>query len=119
MGKLRKIRSIIFILIPVILLASYNNTAYKHTHILSDGQVITHAHPFSKDNQATGTKHKHNKVEFMILSLLYNLASLLCILFLALLIFGSVEQKKPIPKAVLIKHYHFSNTPHRGPPTDY
>lgn len=52
-----------------------NNVAYLHTHILSDGEIIQHAHPFSKsENSNSGTQHQHSKLEVFMLSHLLLLA---------------------------------------------
>lgn len=46
-----------------------NNVAYLHSHILSDGQIIQHAHPFSKsENSNSGTQHQHSKLEVFMLN---------------------------------------------------
>jgi hypothetical protein len=46
-----------------------NNVAFLHTHVLSDGQIVQHAHPFSKnkaENQNPG--HSHNALEILVLN---------------------------------------------------
>jgi len=55
-----------------------NNVAFLHTHVLSDGQIVQHAHPFSKnkaENQNSG--HTHNSLEILILNQLLILVLLI------------------------------------------
>ncbi len=47
-----------------------NKAAYTHVHILPDGSLHTHAHPFS--NHADGKKtasHQHSSLEILLLDL--------------------------------------------------
>lgn len=46
-----------------------NNAAFLHTHILPNGEIIQHAHPFSKDNaENQNPGHTHNALEILILN---------------------------------------------------
>lgn len=55
-----------------------NNVVYLHIHILSDGQIIQHAHPFSKSEKSnSGTQHQHSKLEVIMLKHLLLLALML------------------------------------------
>ncbi len=46
-----------------------NNVAFLHTHVLSDGQIIQHAHPFSKDKTTDQNPiHTHNTIEILVLN---------------------------------------------------
>ncbi|NPD46958.1 MULTISPECIES: hypothetical protein [unclassified Lentimicrobium] len=51
----------------VLMLFFQSSLTFKHSHYLSDGSIITHAHPFSDSN---GTQHTHHKSEITFLSLL-------------------------------------------------
>ena len=49
-------------LIPALLLLMFNATAFKHYHILSNGQVIEHSHPLSNSSSPI-KNHHHSKTE--------------------------------------------------------
>ncbi len=55
-----------------------SNTFFYHSHITADGKVISHAHPFNKQNDAKPYKtHRHSKLELLLLfSDNYNTAEL-------------------------------------------
>ncbi len=58
-----KIFSCIFVLI--IAFQAFNKANWQHAHILSDGTVISHAHPYNKTNdQAPVKNHHHNQSEY-------------------------------------------------------
>jgi len=52
-----------------------NNTIFRHTHILPDGKIIEHAHPFETTGKNSDSKpnHSHTSLEFLLLSYVYNL----------------------------------------------
>ena len=37
-----------------------NSVIFQHTHQLSDGTIVEHAHPFNKANDSTPIKHHHH-----------------------------------------------------------
>ena len=44
-----------------------NNAVYTHVHVMPDGTMRTHAHPFSKaPDSSKGQSHKHTNLEFFI-----------------------------------------------------
>lgn len=51
----------------IILLVITNNIFFLHSHRLSDGAVIYHAHPFNKGNNNSGENHHHTNFEFLLL----------------------------------------------------
>lgn len=58
----------IFFLIAVSLIA--NKAFFSHIHILPDGKIIVHAHPYSKNNQDNKSKqanHTHTKIDFYVI----------------------------------------------------
>lgn len=65
--------NLILILLFAVLWLFFNATVNRHVHILSDGFVISHAHPFVEKEAAPGqspdTTHKHSEKELMLLSL--------------------------------------------------
>ena len=70
----RKFSKIIILLVsPAIMLLFFNATSNKHKHILANGRVIEHAHPFKSDNSPTPFQnHKHSPFELTLLSFLSN-----------------------------------------------
>ena len=58
--------AIVFINIYGLILVS--NTLYYHSHVTPDGEVISHAHPFNKQNDNQPRKsHHHSKLELLLL----------------------------------------------------
>jgi len=67
MVKLRKnIQILAVLLIPVYLLVMGNSILNRHTHMLPNGIVITHSHPFTDTKTGLPVKHNHtpNQVLF-------------------------------------------------------
>ena len=57
-----------------------NKAIFMHSHRLSNGTVITHAHPYNKTNDSEPYKsHQHTKAEFLFLQNL-DILSLIVIL---------------------------------------
>ncbi|WP_421919431.1 hypothetical protein [Marinifilum sp.] len=55
-----------------------NNILFTHQHVLPDGKIIVHAHPFHKTDNPPN-KHHHSKSDFLVLqniSLLFFIGSL-------------------------------------------
>ncbi len=75
--SLRRILSVA--LIPALLFVAYNRVANWHLHILHNGIVIEHAHPFKNAKQADTPfqKHQHSDWELTILAALSAAAELL------------------------------------------
>ena len=49
------------LMIAVMLILMVNNMAYIHVHVLADGSMVNHAHPFSKKGEpGKGTDHTHS-----------------------------------------------------------
>lgn len=45
-----------------------NKAVYIHVHVLPDGTLITHAHPFNKTpDSSQSQKHQHSSLEFFLL----------------------------------------------------
>jgi len=45
-----------------------NKSVFMHTHLLADGTIITHSHPYDKSSDSEPFKsHHHTKVEFVFL----------------------------------------------------
>lgn len=77
---------IVLAVIPAVMMLYYNQKANWHFHILSNGMVVEHAHPFKK-HHTPGTpfqSHHHTDLELSILAQLSNLAAM-TVLVLAML----------------------------------
>ena len=45
-----------------------NQALYTHSHILPDGSIVSHAHPFNKTQESKhGAAHQHSSLEFKLL----------------------------------------------------
>ncbi len=53
-----------------------NNALFIHSHVLSDGTVTMHAHPYQKNteqNNSRGAGHTHSKQTLWLLHMSYNM----------------------------------------------
>ena len=67
------------LMIALISLLLVNRAVYIHIHVLPDGSVHSHAHPFSKNpDSSKGTGHQHSSLEFFLLDQLDILAFIIC-----------------------------------------
>lgn len=83
------------VLIPVLLMLFYNQLANWHYHVLTNGMVVKHAHPYDKPDQTENpaNNHKHSDSEFFFFYQFSDLASLLTFLLFAMLIFTARSHK--------------------------
>ena len=92
-----------------------NRAFYIHIHVLPNGSVHSHAHPFSKShNSSGGTGHQHSSLDFFLLDQLDILAFLACALFTlkaftGVIPFGSRIIERLLPALVPL-------SPGRAPP---
>jgi hypothetical protein len=62
----KKVISYFIIVLMVMLIA--NRAIYVHSHVLSNGIVVPHAHPYSKDqSNDSPPNHQHSSYEFLVL----------------------------------------------------
>ena len=88
------IKSVTWLVIGMMGMLIANTAVFIHTHKLSDGTVIKHAHPYNKTNDSAPYKsHHHSKAEFLFLQ---NLEILFLLMFLtfALLTFAKRVKNK-------------------------
>jgi|GEM_PF-3700954 hypothetical protein len=64
--------SILLVLFASVL---FNNLAFRHSHLLPSGQVISHAHPYS--NSLPFPDHAHQDLELGLLDLISNASMVL------------------------------------------
>ena len=77
------------ILIGIIALQLANKSVYLHSHILPDGRLVAHSHPYDKSADDQPFKsHHHKQTEFVILEL-FNLLYLLNLTALTLVGFNT------------------------------
>ncbi len=69
-----------------------NNALFVHTHILPDGRVIEHAHPFNSSGKNSNSQpnHHHTPQEFLLLSQIYRFFSSAYPLLIAILFFNEI-----------------------------
>lgn len=88
---IKKINKIVWLFsLIAVLTVLVNNTLFVHIHILPDGRVIEHAHPYktSDKNSAPQSNHHHTSQEFLLLSHIYHLFSKAYTLFIVMLFLG-------------------------------
>lgn len=88
MRKIRIIpKALLLALIPLTMLLFHNQLSNWHYHVLGNGIMVKHAHPFNKaENPGTPfSSHKHTDFEFFIIGQLSALSLLLVVLLLTLL----------------------------------
>ena len=72
-GKLRHksvSKFVTTILFLAFLFQIVNKSVYTHAHVLADGTVIVHAHPYNATNESrSGTNHTHSENELLLLNL--------------------------------------------------
>jgi len=81
----KKLTSILLIVSLVFVL--FNNTFFLHTHILPDGRVIEHGHPFNSHEDPDHPFHKHESKEFLFLDKILHLFSHSLLTFVSLIFY--------------------------------
>ena len=82
--------SLAWVLVAIFLGTLFNNAFFFHSHILSNGVVISHAHPFTEktDSSAPFKSHKHTKYELVLINMVNNALFLLSFFLIAFSIFA-------------------------------
>mgnify|MGYP006946287589 CR=1 FL=1 len=81
---LQRILSIL--MIAIISCMIVNRAVFMHTHIMANGTVVTHAHPYDKSDHSPFKSHKHSNSELLFLQQLKDFLPILAFVFTALLI---------------------------------
>ncbi len=91
------------LLIGFLLLLIANKMFYTHSHLLEDGSIITHAHPYDKGADDTPLKsHRHNSFELTLFKV-FSFLPMVCFAFtLALL-----PKKQHLFDAFFGEKHHF------------
>lgn len=106
------------LLVAVITLLCLNQSANIHSHRLSDGTIITHAHPYNKTSDSAPLKSHHHNVQDSIT--LRNITHLFVSLFVILTL--SLLPLYNRPYNIVICHKIISDVKHiqgRAPPLFY
>jgi len=69
-----------------------NDAVFVHTHILPDGRVIEHAHPYHSTSSSSDPQpnHHHTSQEFLLLSYIYHFFSSAYPLLIVILFFNGI-----------------------------
>ena len=78
------IKAVIYLMIAFVIMLMVNKSLFIHTHIMPDGTVVVHAHPYNKTSDSAPIKsHNHSKLELVFLA---NLQLLMLISFFVLVL---------------------------------
>jgi hypothetical protein len=79
-------RILSLMLIGIVGIYMYSQAVYTHQHILKDGTIITHAHPYDKSDSKPFKSHHHSQSELILLSVLKVLffTSSICFAFITI-----------------------------------
>lgn len=84
MDRIRKIKKVVLLLaLPLVMWLFFNQAAFWHYHIVGNGVVVEHSHPY-KNHTLPGTpfqKHHHSDFEYSILAQLSNILTLIIFFF--------------------------------------
>lgn len=119
MQAVRKIKKLILLFtLPLVMWLFFNQVAFWHFHILENGVIIEHAHPF-KNNTQSGTpyqKHHHSDFEYSLLAQISTITGLLVLLLVLGLYINSIRVILPGLPGIHLQPAYFSVYRLRGPP---
>lgn len=97
--SIKQLGVVLMILVMATLLL--NKAVYIHVHVMPNGTVLTHAHPFNKTADSTqGKSHHHSNLEFFMFQAL----EILILSSAVVLILMNLSQR--IEKRWFIQDYH-------------
>lgn len=109
-------RYLTLLLIPAVAWLFINATVNRHCHYLSDGYIISHAHPYDKTPAEQGPirAHHHSEKELFLLSLVSDPATTAPIVFLLVLFLMAVMEllwfrynlSTPVRSLYQVRNYH-------------
>lgn len=98
-----------------------NNSVNWHYHLLPNGIIVEHAHPYKKAAPDSGTpfeKHGHSELEFLILDLIYYSGLVIVPAFFALQVYRLSKLNKKCLKPELLFYFVCARLPLlRAPPS--
>lgn len=105
--------------IPAVMWLYFNQAAFWHFHILENGIVVEHAHPF-KNNPIPGTpyqSHHHTDFEYSILAQLSQILGIIMFLIIVgLFLQNQKPYNFPFYKSLVISSCYAQGVRLRGPP---
>ena len=114
--RLYYLKSIFLSLLPAVIWLFLNSAVNQHSHRVSEGYIISHAHPYKTSPSDSGPvkSHHHSKAEFLLLSLINNPVSSATGLFLLTLFLVNLprlfnflnKQSLPVKDNYQVHHYH-------------
>ncbi|PID88255.1 MAG: hypothetical protein CSB06_01130 [Bacteroidia bacterium] len=124
MRKIKYISQIVHMgVLPLVFLMYANSIANKHMHILPDGEIIIHAHPFlssfSSDTKTGRNSHGHDQNDLIRLNFLGNPGELQIILYLPILYFFTLRYCKIKTRNFFFIQRTCSSEPHNKAPTAF
>ena len=97
----------------------HNQMTNWHYHLMSNGVVVIHAHPYNSHTipDTPFQTHQHNSHEYFFLSLIFNtVPHLVALLVLGFLFHFMIRNLFLFPVAGNIKHSFYRTLLLRGPP---
>jgi len=103
------------LMIAIMSILMVNRALYVHIHVLPDGSVVSHAHPFSKNTDTSnGKTHQHTSLEFFLLDQLEVLTLGISAIIVLKVLTNSINFHLRTPDRLLPSLVPFS--PGRAPP---
>lgn len=117
MGRLLK-SLFVLLLLGILGYALSNQITNKHAHMLADGTIIQHAHPYQKSNDAAPfKKHHHSSWEYVLIDQVNTNLLVFLAAILLLSAWWQLRKKKFVVERLLISPFHHSSRIYlRGPP---
>lgn len=102
--------------LSIILLNILNISLYTHSHVLADGEIITHAHPFDGSNDPLNS-HEHTSLEYLVLSVFDN--AIIAVFVFTLLTLPPINSFKFKFLKRIYKQLFFHFKKNKSPPFTY
>jgi hypothetical protein len=107
-------RYIFLLLVPAVTWLFMNAAVNRHDHYMSDGYVISHAHPYEKTPADPLQSHQHSGTELFLLSLICDPFATTSVIFVLVLFLLAVMQlfrylydvSVPIRSLYQVRNYH-------------
>jgi len=120
-GINNRLKHLSLFLLPALVWLITNSTINTHTHILTVGIEISHAHPYNKNTSQTNPYpgHQHTRGELIFLDLISHPLTLLTFVLAELILATKIQVVTfcYIPPFTIKEHYNVLN--YHAPPTHY
>jgi hypothetical protein len=84
-------KTLLLLTILPLFLMQFSNTAYRHSHVLPDGQVVEHSHPFRSSSDKPGPGHQHCNRELLLFTIISDSNPIPVFLALAIVVYRTRE----------------------------